>query len=166
MSVPTIGRCSKHGMAGVVEVPEAPIQEAVRLYFRLANLKGVRGVRRERGSGGLHRPVAGRELTMVTYEITATVDTGLVEAYERYMRQRHIPDVLATGHFQRAVFACAAPGRYRIRYDAPSDGDLERYLAQHAPRLREDFASHFPAGATLSREVWTVVEAWDPRPAL
>lgn len=103
---------------------------------------------------------------MVTYEITATVDTGLVEAYERYMRQRHIPDVLATGYFQRAAFACAGPGRYRIRYDAPSADDLDRYLAQHAPRLREDFASHFPTGATLSREVWTVVEAWDPRPVL
>jgi hypothetical protein len=102
---------------------------------------------------------------MVTYEITATVDPGLVDGYERYMRQRHIPDVLATGHFQRALFASAPPGRYRIRYDAPSDKDLERYLAEHAPRLREDFASHFPTGVALTREVWTVVEAWDPRSA-
>ncbi|MGH7534248.1 MAG: DUF4286 family protein [Gemmatimonadales bacterium] len=98
---------------------------------------------------------------MVTYEITATVDPSLVEAYERYMRQRHIPDLLATGCFQGAVFTRAAPGRYRVRYEAPSDADLERYLAEHAARLREDFASHFPAGVTLSREVWVAIQAWD-----
>jgi len=97
---------------------------------------------------------------MVIYEITATVDPGVVDAYERYMGQRHIPALLATGCFQGAVFTRAAPGRYRVRYEAPSDLDLEHYLAQHAPRLREDFASHFPAGVTLSREVWVVIHAW------
>ena len=35
------------------------------------------------------------------------------EAYERYMRRQHIPDVLATGCFQEAEISSATPGRSR-----------------------------------------------------
>jgi uncharacterized protein DUF4286 len=97
---------------------------------------------------------------MIIYEVTAVVEARLAEAYERYMRQQHIPDVLATGCFQSADFASAAPGRYRMRYEASTDDDLERYLATHAARLREDAASRFPEGVVLSREVWTAIQRW------
>ena len=98
---------------------------------------------------------------MVTYEVTTTVEPRLVEAYERYMRQVHIPDLLATGCFHGAALTRAAIGRYRVRYEAPSQADLDRYLATHATRLREDFASHFPDGVTASREIWVAIQAWD-----
>ena len=101
---------------------------------------------------------------MTTYEVTATVSSGLVEAYERYMQQHHIPDLLATGCFQAATFARAAPGRYRVTLQA-GDADLERYLAKHAPRLREDFVSRFSEGVTLAREVWVAIQAWSAPPA-
>lgn len=98
---------------------------------------------------------------MIVYEVTAIVEARLAETYERYMRQQHIPDVMASGCFQSADFASATPGRYRIRYEASTSEDLERYLATHAARLREDFASHFPEGVALSREVWTMMQRWD-----
>jgi hypothetical protein len=98
---------------------------------------------------------------MIVYEVTAIVDARLAETYERYMRQQHIPDVMASGCFQSADLASATPGRYRIRYEATTNEDLERYLAIHAARLREDFASHFPEGVVLSREVWTTMQRWD-----
>jgi hypothetical protein len=97
---------------------------------------------------------------MIIYEVTAVVEARLAETYERYMRQDHIPDVLASGCFQSADFASAASGRYRMRYEASTDKDLERYLATHAARLREDAASRFPEGVVLSREVWTAIERW------
>jgi hypothetical protein len=97
---------------------------------------------------------------MVTYEITTIVEPRLVEAYERYMRQVHIPDLLATGCFHGAALTRAGPGRYRVRYEAPGEADLDRYLATHASRLREDFASHFPEGVTASREVWVSIQSW------
>jgi hypothetical protein len=96
---------------------------------------------------------------MIIYEVTAVVEARLAEAYERYMRQ-HIPDVLASGCFQSADFASASPGRYRMRYEASTAEDLERYLAAHAARLREDAASRFPEGVVLSREVWTAIQRW------
>jgi hypothetical protein len=97
---------------------------------------------------------------VISYEVTAVVEARLAEAYERYMRQHHIPDVLASGCFRSADLASAAPGRYRMRYEASTDEDLERYLGTHAASLREDATSHFPEGVALSREVWTTIERW------
>lgn len=97
---------------------------------------------------------------MVTYEITATVDPDQIAAYEAYMRAQHIPDLLATGCFNGVVFAHSAPGRYRIRYDAPDQAALDIYLGQHAARLRADFTAHFPTGVALTREVWDAIAVW------
>jgi hypothetical protein len=97
---------------------------------------------------------------MVTYEVTALVELGSVSAYEQYMRDRHIPDLLATGHFVGVTFSKSAPGRYRIRYEAPSQAALDAYLRGHATGLRADFATHFPTGVQLSREVWEVLQSW------
>lgn len=97
---------------------------------------------------------------MVLYEVTATVQAGLVETYERYIRDRHIPDVLATGCFLGAVLARVGSGRYRTQYQALSQAALDRYLSEHAPRLRADLLSHFPQGVDLAREVWVTVQQW------
>jgi hypothetical protein len=97
---------------------------------------------------------------MIMYEVTAIVEARVAEAYERYLRQEHIPDVLGSGCFRSADLSSAAPGRYRMRYEASTDEDLERYLATHAPGLREHAASRFPEGVALSREVWTVIQEW------
>lgn len=99
---------------------------------------------------------------MIAYEVTAELQEGLVAAYERYMRERHIPEVLATGCFHGAVLARSGPGRYRSTYLALTQGDLDRYLEQHTAALRADFAAHFPGGVSLAREVWVTVERWDP----
>lgn len=98
---------------------------------------------------------------MLLYEVTATVPPEHVEAYERHMRERHVADVLATGAFERAVFTHIAPGRYRVCYEAASRIALDRYLKEHAPRLRADFASHFPKGIELAREIWTLVRTFE-----
>ena len=97
---------------------------------------------------------------MITYEVTATVDASLIDAYERYMRDHHLPDVLATGCFEAASFSRSEAGRYRIRYEVRDRATLDRYVAEHAPRLRADVEKHFPSGVTLGREVWDVLESW------
>jgi len=97
---------------------------------------------------------------MVTYEIAAHLDERLWPSYEAYMRDRHIPDLLATGCFHSASFARGAPGDYLIRYQAPDRSSLDRYLAEHAEQLRAHFAAHFPDGVELSRRVWDELEIW------
>jgi hypothetical protein len=98
---------------------------------------------------------------VVTYEVTAVVRPDLADAYEAYMR-RHIPELLATGWFVRASFARITGHRYRIRYHARDQQSVDRYIAEDAPRLRADFAKHFPVGVELTREVWQTLEEWRP----
>lgn len=95
---------------------------------------------------------------MVTYEITATVAPGLSLEYENYMIRQHIPDLMATGCFASATISKNGD-RYRIRYEAHSQGSLDRYLAEHADGLREDFLKHFPVGIEVSRENWDILAA-------
>ena len=82
------------------------------------------------------------------------------EAFERYMRETHIPAILATGSFFRIRFARASSNRFRTSYVAQSKEDLDRYLAEHSPRLRADFGSEFPSGVSPSREVWQELQSW------
>ena len=77
---------------------------------------------------------------MVTYEVTAEVRTDLDAAYESYMRERHVPDVLATGHFLAANLARSAPGRFRIRYEARAEVTRRISGPLHAA-LRADLAN-------------------------
>ena len=95
---------------------------------------------------------------VITYEVTVGMEARLAEAFEQYMRGKHIPAIMATTCFVAARFEKAAPMRYRTRFEAANRADLDFYLAKHAPRFREDFAAHFPSGCTVSREVWGDVE--------
>jgi hypothetical protein len=92
---------------------------------------------------------------MITYEVSALVDASVAQQYEQYMMEKHLADVLSTGCFTEAVLERAAAGKYRARYVAESESDLERYLRDHTAEKRADFATHFPTGVQLSREVWT-----------
>lgn len=99
---------------------------------------------------------------MLIYEVTATVDRGLAVAYEKYMTETHIPDLLATGYFAAAFFAKNGD-QYRIGYHADSQEVLDTYLANEAERLRADLVKHFPRGIALSRQVLEIVKLF-PNP--
>ncbi len=92
----------------------------------------------------------------VIYEITATVRPDLTADYESYMRNRHVPDLLATGFFVSVRFSRSG-NRFRVCYES---NDLDGYLSREAARLRADFVEHFPEGVELSRENWDVIESW------
>jgi hypothetical protein len=97
---------------------------------------------------------------MLFYEVTLEIDPALASAVEAHMRRAHIPDIAATGCFRRIRFERASPSRFRTRYEAGTEADLERYLREHAPRLRTDFQAHFPSGVTATRETWAPLESW------
>lgn len=97
---------------------------------------------------------------MIIYEITAEVEKHLIENYERYMRERHINDLIKTGYFQTAEMAEISAGKYRIRYAAKDKKTLDEYLETSAKDLREDFLKHFPEGVKLSREFLKVLQTW------
>ena len=98
---------------------------------------------------------------MIIYEVTTDVEPASIPAYEAYMRDRHIPDVLSTGCFVRASIARSTQGRYRIRYVATSMDVLDRYLGEHSQQFRDDFAEHLGASVQVSREVWSELQHWE-----
>lgn len=97
---------------------------------------------------------------MIIYEITATVSADLIERYEKYMLERHIPDLLATGFFGGAKMARSGENRYRIQYEAHDQKALDDYLGSEAERLRADFLAHFGEGVEVVRENWEVLQVW------
>lgn len=98
---------------------------------------------------------------MIRYEVRLDVDPTLAESVERYMTTRHIPDIMASGCFERAHFDRGEGGAYRTTYLAASREELDRYLRDHAEGLRADFLRHFSAGVTPRREVWTQIGEWE-----
>jgi hypothetical protein len=97
---------------------------------------------------------------MVAYEVTVEVAAELADQFIAYMLVRHVPDLLSTGCFVSADFSQTGETRFRQRFVAFSREDLDRYLAEHAVKLREDFAKHFPTGTAVTRDVWTIHKAW------
>ncbi len=90
---------------------------------------------------------------MVLYVITAKVHEELTKKFEKFMQERHIPDLMKTGHFFDAKFVKQSSGLYRISYHAEDKASLDKYLENDAESLREDFIENFPAGIEISRKI-------------
>jgi Domain of unknown function (DUF4286) len=97
---------------------------------------------------------------MILYEVTLDVLPELAESLEAHMRQIHIPEIFATGCFQRIRFCRSSSTQFRTSYEARTAAELERYLQDHAPALRSAFTSAFPRGVSLSRNIWHEREVW------
>jgi hypothetical protein len=97
---------------------------------------------------------------MLSYEVTLQVVPELAQQVEEHMRREHIPEIFATGCFHQIRFCRASPARFRTSYEASSQEHLDRYLRDHAPRMRADFQRRFSEGATLTREIWLEQERW------
>jgi Domain of unknown function (DUF4286) len=91
---------------------------------------------------------------LIIYEVTTDVPPARAVAYEQFMRERHIPDVLATGCFVSATLTHSIPGRYRVAYSARNMDILDEYLGHHSEQLRADFAAELGPDVRVSREVW------------
>lgn len=88
----------------------------------------------------------------ILYEVRVTVEVALALKFEHYMRG-HMADVLSTGYFAGASIARVTDSQYLIIYEADSRADIEKYLEKESPRLRADFAAHFPEGVNAQRSI-------------
>jgi hypothetical protein len=104
--------------------------------------------------------VRGEDDEPAVYEETARVDDALAYDYERFMIETHISEVVRTGCFLHAHFHQGGEGQYRAAYHAASQVQVDRFLAEFAPALRDKMTARFPTGLTLSRRVWTERVQW------
>ena len=96
----------------------------------------------------------------VSYEVMARVDDALAYDYERFMTETHIPDIVLTGCFLHGRLQQGGEGQYRTTFHAVSQQEVNRYLSDFAPAMRERTNARFPTGLTLSRRVWTERAQW------
>ncbi|WP_448520161.1 DUF4286 family protein [Rhodoflexus sp.] len=101
---------------------------------------------------------------MIAYNVTVSVDESIREEWLLWMKQKHIPDVLATGMFQSAKMFRLLTNveddsghNYTIQYICESMERFEEYEAKYAPALRKDtedkFGGKFYVFRSLMEEV-------------
>ncbi|OQS00788.1 hypothetical protein ACHHYP_02715 [Achlya hypogyna] len=93
----------------------------------------------------------------VVYEVTNYCDEAAVPVLLAYMAGGHLQDMLDTGCFAAAEFEQCAPTTFRSRYLAESQADIDRYLANHAAAMRDDFQKHLPTGVRCERALFTQI---------
>jgi hypothetical protein len=97
---------------------------------------------------------------MIWYEVVLSLEPSLAPRIEDYMRQSHIPAIYATGCFRHIRFFRSSAGQFRTSYEAESQAELDRYLEEHAPRLRAEFQQEVPSGVSIARTIWFEQEVW------
>jgi len=100
---------------------------------------------------------------MLIYNVTTGVDKRIEHEWLVWMREIHIPDVLRTNMFvgykmyKILTTEDEETVSYAVQYSAVSINEIERYLEEFAPALREDakkkFGEQQAAFRTLLQEI-------------
>lgn len=100
---------------------------------------------------------------MLLYNVTVTVDLEVHDDWLRWMRQKHIPDVLATGFFRGYRMSRLLQHEhpeaaiYTIQYEVESHEQLQRYWAERAPQLQREHQERYGERCLAFRTVMEVV---------
>lgn len=81
---------------------------------------------------------------MIIYNVTVNIHESVHDQWMKWMQEKHIRDVLATGKFSTARMVKVLVEEdmggitYSIQYVTDSKETLERYYQEDAPRLRDE----------------------------
>ncbi|HEY6161533.1 MAG TPA: DUF4286 family protein [Bacteroidia bacterium] len=99
---------------------------------------------------------------MIIYNVTVNIDNDVREEWLRWMKEIHIPAVMATGYFLQnricKILVDEESGTsYSIQYTCANMEDLLEYQEKEAPRLQKEhserYKDKFVAFRTLLEEV-------------
>ena len=103
---------------------------------------------------------------MIIYNVTVNIDLDVHDDWLKWMKESHIPDVMATGMFIDNKVSKVITGEeeggltYSIMYTCKDMATLEIYQEKHAPALQaghtKRYAGKFGAFRTLLEVVHTV----------
>ncbi len=81
---------------------------------------------------------------MYIYNVTINIDESVHDSWVTWMKEEHIPSMLATGKFSKALMTRVMVEEemggitYSIQYTTDSKTTLERYYAENAQELRAE----------------------------
>jgi hypothetical protein len=101
---------------------------------------------------------------MILYNVTINIEPDVEEEWIHWMKNKHIVDVMNTGHFVEFKFLKllqedpeAQGNTYAVQYFAEDIGKLETYLNTDAPALQKEhmdkYSNKFVAFRTVLQEV-------------
>lgn len=101
---------------------------------------------------------------MIIYSVTVNIDHDVHDEWVKWMRDVHIPDVMATGYFLENRFARVlllddeTGATYSIQYLCKNMADLQIYQGSHAPRLQADVKERYDGKFVAFRTVLETVD--------
>jgi hypothetical protein len=87
---------------------------------------------------------------MLIYNVTTNINESVHDEWLQWMRERHIPDVLATGKFLNAKMSKVLIEEemggitYSVQFTTVDRETLQKYYQEDAQRLRDDVLKRFP----------------------
>lgn len=103
---------------------------------------------------------------MILYNVTVSIDLDVHDDWLRWMKEEHIPDVMATGLFIEnkvaRILAEEEGGKaYSIQYLCHSMDDYEKYQREHAPRLQAEHSERYKGKFGAFRTLLHVIHHTD-----
>ncbi len=85
---------------------------------------------------------------MYIYNVTVNIEENVEKDWLRWMQEKHIPEMIATGKFSEAKLCQVMVEEdqgitYSIQYTTSSKELLEKYYAENADQLRQEALSLF-----------------------
>ena len=100
---------------------------------------------------------------MILYNVTTSLEPAAADEWLAYMRETHLPEVMATGYFIRSQLCRLLNEEddgitYASQYYCISLAQLEAYQEHFAPALRAEMDRHFAGKYASFRTTLEVVE--------
>ena len=102
-------------------------------------------------------------MSKIIYNVTVNIDNNVRDEWREWMKENHIPDVMATGLFLEARFTkilAESEGgtSYSLQYYCASQEDLNEYQEKHAPALQRDHTERYNGKFAAFRTLLEVTE--------
>ena len=98
---------------------------------------------------------------MIVYNVTINIDAEVHDAWLKWMKEEHIPHVMATGLFldnrMLRVLSDDEGFTYAIQYTCADMATYQRYRDEHAARLQAETQQHFGGQFAAFRTLLEVV---------
>lgn len=104
---------------------------------------------------------------MVVYSVTISVESGIEQEWEKWMRTVHIPEVMGTGKFISCRFSKLTSHKeegsqnYSAQYTCQSKAELEDYQQNFAQELQQKSLTHFADKIFAFRTELEVIEDFE-----
>lgn len=100
---------------------------------------------------------------MILYSVTVNVENDIHEEWIKWMREKHIPDVMNTGCFvMHKIMHLLEPKQegntYSFQYFCESMEVLSKYQREFAPALQQELAVKYPNKYVAFRTILDVIE--------